>query len=209
MSVNEMMDTAVAIVQRFKQRGNAFPKHHDIVDTNDGDSGSSSGGSDSDASKKQELYDYNTLNQWRSDDSQCPTQIANYLDSSIPGWRGQLYHTYLPKAQHVVEYYNMKRNFIAPTIEENWESSKKEFEEYRALCESKAFICNQNSKASACPPSIVSYLNREAPNWLTIGHCKVYERLDESFFKAEGIIERYHARGNILPKEWRNHKVRH
>jgi hypothetical protein len=196
MSTNEMMlSTVVSIVQRYKDRNNVFPKQHLSCEN--------------DPAKEQELKDFELLNQWRHDDSRCPVQVINYLDSGMPGWRGELYYSFLPKAQHIVDYYNRKRNFVAPTVDNDWLSSKSDFKEYRLLCESKAFICRQKAGEAGCPPSIQAFLNRGAPNWLSIGQCKTYDRMDESFTRAEGIVERYNARGKKLPKEWRNHKVKH
>mmetsp|Transcript_21204 Transcript_21204/g.35717 ORF Transcript_21204/g.35717 Transcript_21204/m.35717 type:complete len:577 (-) Transcript_21204:180-1910(-) len=192
MSISEMMDTAVAIVQRYNERGNVLPSPHEVC----GD----------DLAKRRENTDYKTLNQWISDDSRCPSQVTSYLDSNMAGWRGPLYYMFLPKAQHIVEYYELKRNFIAPSMKADWAASKQEFQEYRALCESKAFISGQKFREGECPPSIIAHLNREAPNWLSIGQCKVFERLDDSFVKAEGIVQRYISRGGTLPKEWRNHQ---
>ena len=191
-SLNDMLETAVEIVQRYKSRGNTLPQK--VFSFGD------------DLLKEQENKDFDLLNLWRYDDSRCPSQISTYLDSEMPGWRGEQYYYFLPKAQHIVDYYNRKRNFIAPTIKGDWLSSKEDFQDYRSLCQSKSAICD-DSVAGGCPPNILSYLNREAPNWLSIGQCKLYERLDESFTKAEGIVQRYIERGHKLPKEWRNHKV--
>lgn len=194
MSMNEMQGPVVSIVQRYKDRGNVFPMQH--LDC------------ENDPAKEQELRDFELLSQWkRNDSSQCPGEIANYLDTEMPDWRGQQHSFYLPKAQHIVEYYNRVRNFMAPTIESDWQSSREQFREYRSLCESKAHFCGDSLKNGDCPPRVLAYLNREAPNWLSIGQCKQYVRMDESFLKAEGIVERYLARGSKLPKEWRNHKV--
>lgn len=194
MSKNEALDTAECIVQRYKDRGMVLPKHHAPCEM--------------DPVKQQEFQDCELLRHWAQEESsQCPVQITNYLDSEMPGWRGPLHDFYHPKAQHIVDYYNRKRNFVAPIIKGDWQSSKDEFQEYRSLCESKAHFCGEAAKNGECPPRILAYLNREAPNWLSIGQCKQYDRMDESFLKAEGIVERYVARGKKLPKEWRNHKV--
>lgn len=197
MSTSVMQDTVVSIVLRYKDRGNVLPKQHLPCDTG------------SDPSKAQEHRDFEWLNQWTRDYySHFPREILQYLDREMPGWRGEQHSFYLPKAQFVVDYYNRVRHFIPPTIKSDWESSKEEFEAYRSLCECKAHFCGESSSQNGeCPPHILAYLNREAPNWLSIGQNKQHERMDESFLKAEGIIQRYLARGRKLPKEWRNHKV--
>lgn len=193
MSTTEIPDTVRSIVQRFNERGRVFPKRH--------------AQHDDDPVKVQESADYDDLKRWRQDDSRFGGHVTSYLDEEMPGWRGQKYYLYLPKAKHIVEYYKREQNFALPVLRGDWESSKHSFEEYRSLSESKAFISQVSQ--GGCPPSLLSYLNREAPNWLSIGQCKAHARLDESFVKAEGIVDRYISRGRKLPKEWRNHKVTH
>lgn len=198
------IEKAVAIADRYDQRGKVFPRYLHKVSA------------DNDPSRVQEYKDADKLKYWKNafaakNFSQCPINLAEYLDQRMPGWRevrptgkAVSLEEQLSVARGIVERCRQRGGTFPKELREHGNKTREE--QYRDA--QKLSKWKQGLKGSkhghACAPEVKAFLDSELPGWQKGVNSKGERASAVQMEKARAIVSRYEARGEVLPRHMNN-----
>lgn len=195
---------AKEIVARYKERGNVLPK--EWSDTKN------------DPVREQEYKDAGKLRKWKQAlkggyrGNICAKEIREYLDEHMPAWRIDRKVKFRPTMQFVREIVErcQERGGILPRFVKDKSDPAKiqEFKDAQKLKGLRQGLLGVRKER--CSDEVRDFLDEHIPQWrdrsivppvIPPGE-KPPPKIIDPLEKARAIVERYHARGDVLPKEW-------
>ena len=186
------MRIAEGIVQRFHERGGLLPMREQPED--------------------QEFRDATQLAAWkqalRGKSAQpCPPEVALFLDKEMPNWRDTTHkniaNSAMQKAEGIVQRY-LERGKVLPRdlrgSDHVDESTRKQESRDSAKLNYWKLALKSPQSRHKCPEAVRSFLDEHMPGWTN----KVRSINKEPMDFAMEIVERYIARGRVLPRELKN-----
>jgi len=192
---------AKEIVERYKQRGNVLPKEWTCTS--------------SDPAREQEYKDAGKLRKWKQAlkgtyrGNICAKEIREYLDEHMPAWRVDRkvkFRTPMQFAFEIIERYNSRGGVLPRFVKDRSDPAKvQEFKDATKLKGWKQGL--KGTRKEKCSDEIRDLLDKHMPMWRAGGDSSpstTHEgyRLMKPMDKARDIVQRYRARGNMLPREW-------
>jgi hypothetical protein len=211
---------ATEIVERYRQRGNVFPR--ELRDCGRGDPVS-----------QQEYRDACKVKTWKysllgKNIYNCSDEVRDYLDENMPGWcdrvyshQGQSSNIQMQKAVKIVERYRERGNVLPRRLKDP--AKAQETKDAINISTWKSSLKGYNRVT--CSKELCAYLDENMPGWrkdhhkskprsaqgkekarlaelagTTIGELEKRERSSELLMPiAQGIVERFRANNNQYP----------
>ena len=205
----DALSFAKGIVQRYKERGNVLPR--EWSNTNN------------DPVREQEYRDAGKLRKWKQAlrgsyrGNICAKEIRDYLDEHMPAWRVDRKVKFRPTMEFVrdiVDRYNQRGGVLPRFVKDKSDPAKiQEFKDAQKLKGLRQGLLG--TRKERCSDEVRDYLDKFMPTWrdknavppgIVPGAEKPPQKSVDPLEKARGIVERYHARGDVLPKEWSDRK---
>jgi hypothetical protein len=169
---------ATEIVERYRKRGNVFPR--EFRDCGRGDPES-----------QQEYRDACKVKTWKysllgKNMYNCSDEIRDYLDENMPGWRDRVYSHHgkssviqMQKAEQIVERYHKRGNVLPRRLKDPTKAQ----ETKDAICISTWKSSLKGYNRTTCSKELCSYLDENMPGW-RLDHHKSKPRSQQGKEKA-------------------------
>lgn len=199
-SVDTTMEIARGIYDRYLARG-CLPEHQRVTN--------------GDPEKVQENEDAVQLSEWKQallggwQKGSCPDSVIDFLDEHIPEWRDKFEKLQafnqraMAFAEGIVARYEA-RGRVMPVRSKECKLDPARAQEYRDAAKLNDWkqSLKGNKTKTICNDEVKAFLDARMPSWREV----TKDTHHDPMLKAVEIVERYRARGNIMPREWREHR---